>query len=67
MFLSLMDCAFSLLWGSSQMKPLHARVSFGLSGQAAAGKLTLAAADHLPLARQAWFQIKTGNPQERGA
>jgi len=24
------------------------------------------AADHLPLARQAWFQIKTGNPQACG-
>jgi hypothetical protein len=32
-----MDFAFSLLWGSSQMKPLRARVSFGLFGQAAAG------------------------------
>jgi hypothetical protein len=33
------------------MKPLHARVSFGLSGQAAAGQHKLAAADQLPLAR----------------
>jgi hypothetical protein len=49
------------------MEPLHARVSFGLSGQAAAGQHKLAAADDLPLARQVWFQIKTGNPKVRGA
>jgi hypothetical protein len=48
------------------MKPLRARVSFDLSDKAAASKLTLAAADHLPLARQVWFQIKTGNPQGCG-
>jgi hypothetical protein len=47
-----MDCAFSNSGGSSQMKPLHARVSFDLSCTAAADKLTPAAADQLPLARQ---------------